>query len=473
MLAVLLLLVSLPAWAGAQQGAQTSVAIGVGGNIVVDAWNPVRLVTRDVPAGTRLLLTIDNGSLRQGAIPFEVTLNVPGGAGISVVESLVYVSAFSSITWSLRGAESVLASGSFTGRDQDARPLDLVLSRDPGRYLSAFGAGTRVIDVAAAALPIEVAAYDGVRTVIIDGTTTAPRLEAVAAAATAGAVVVLHGDLPSSHRELGLLVDGTASRLGAGAVLTTRGAASDAVAGALAFTLLDRTALVDALTLRPLVERPAGPSQLLVLTAAGVFALLVLTMLRWFAAPGVVGAATLALLLSFVAWRAFRPAEAQLTGQVQLGVVGGELAAATMIREVLTLPAAVVDAPLTARPLVPQSYSLDQTGARFTVPRWRSVTLVLAPAVATPSLQRRGVELLNAGSAPLHDVYVVGVGPQPDIAPGRTAGIVAAEDGPVSPVYGAIVPFLRPGTVVALSDCDSGCTVWVAPDLFEDVGDPL
>src|SRR5690606_37935340 len=119
--------------------------------------------------------------------------------------------AFTSISWSLRAPEAVLASGSVTGRDQDTRPLDLVISREPGRYLAAFGTGTRVIDVAAAALPIEVAAYDRVRTQIIDGTTTAPRLEAVAAAAAAGAVVVLHGELPPSHRELRLLAADSAS----------------------------------------------------------------------------------------------------------------------------------------------------------------------------------------------------------------------------------------------------------------------
>src|SRR5690606_34620177 len=149
--------------------------------------------------------------------------------------------------------------------------------------------------------------------------------------------------------------------------------------GALAFTTIDRAALVTALTDRPLVERPTGPSQYLVLVAAGLFGVLVLTMLRWFAAPGLVGAATLALLLSFVAWRAFRPAEAQLTGSARLALVGGELATTTEVKEVLTLPAAVIKAAASARPSVPQAYELDQTGTRFRVPRWRSVTLVMAP----------------------------------------------------------------------------------------------
>ena len=474
-LLVVLCALSLPA-ASAQQGSQTTVEIGVGGNIVVDAWNPIRLVTRDVPAGTRLLVTLDQGSLRQGAIPLDVMLTVPGGAGISVVDSLLYVSSFDSIRWALRGPESVLASGSLAGRDQDARPLDLVLSREPGRYLSAFGSGTRVIDIAAAALPIEVAAYDGVRTLIIDGTTTAPRLEAVAAAAAAGATVVLHGDLPSSHRELRLLVADsggvgvpTRTALGAGVVLTSSGAPSDAVATALGHRAIDRAALVDALTSRPLIVRQAGPSQALVLIASGLFCLLALAMVRWFAAPGVVGAALLAVLLSVVAWRAFRPEEAQLTGTARLAVVGGELATATELREVLTLPAAVIDAPATARPWLPQPYSLDAAGTHYSVARWRAITLVMAPVVTAPALRIRGTELVNGGASVLHDVNVVGLGPQPNIAAGAAIAVTPAEDGPLTAIYSGLFPHLTPGTVVAISDCDSGCTVWVGPALFEDL----
>lgn len=487
MIVVLLVSLSLPS-ARAQQGSQTTVEIGVDGNIVVGAWNPLRLVTRDVPTGTRLLLTLDQGSLRQGAIPLDVVLAVAGGAGISVVDSLVYVSPFTSISWALRGPESVLASGSLAGRDQDTRPLDLVISREPGRYLSAFGSGTRVIDVAAAALPIEVAAYDGVRTLMIDGTTTAPRLEAVAAAAAAGAIVVLHGDLPPSHRELQLLVTNvgaspgaaagpdtglTRSPLGAGVVLTTRGAPSDAVAAATSFPTVDRAALVTALTARPLVEGPEGPAQPLVLVAAGLFSLVALAMVRWFAAPGVVGAAVLALLLSFVAWRAFRPAEAQLTGLARLALVGGELATTTELREVLTLPAAVIDAPQSARPLLPRSYSLDAAGTHYSVARWHAVTLVMAPVVTTPALQLRGTELVNSGATVLQEVNVVGLGPQADIAPGGAVAIVASEDGPLSSIYSGLFPHLRPGTVVALSGCDSGCTVWVAPSLVAELAGPL
>lgn len=474
---IVVLFVSLsPTTASAQGGSQTTVEIGVGGNIVVDAWNPVRLVTRDVPAGTRLVLTLDQGSLRRGPIPLEVVLAVPGGAGISVVDSLVYVSAFSSVSWALRGPESVLASGSLAGRDQDTRPLDLVLSREPGRYLSAFGSGTRVIDVAAAALPIEVSAYDGVRTMIIDGTTTAPRLEAVAAAAAGGAIVVLHGDLPPSHRELLLLLADpgsagsvTRTALGAGVVLASSGAPSDAVAAALSFPVLDRAALVAVLAAQPLVERPGGPSQALVLIAAGLFSLLTLAMVRWFAAPGIVGAAVVAMLLSVVAWRAFRPEQAQLTGTARLAVVGGDLATLTELREVLTLPATVIDAPRTARPLLPQPYGLDAEGTHYSVARWRAVTLVMAPVVTAPALLQRDAQLVNGGAGVLSEVIVVGLGPQPDIAPGAAVAVTATEDGPLSAVYSGMIPHLSPGTVVALSDCDSGCTVWVAPALFEEL----
>lgn len=473
--ALLLILVLGNGMAHAQVGSQTTVDIGLGGNIVVGAWNPVRLVTRDVPAGTNLLISIDNGSLRLGPLPLELTLAVPGGAGVSVVEAIVYISEFSSLSWSLRAPDAVLASGSLAGREQDARPLDLVLSRDPGRYLAAFGSGTRVVDVAPAALPIEVAAYDGVRTLIVDGTTTAPRLEAVAAAAAAGATVVLHGDLPPSHRELLLLTAGSTTpvRLGAGVVITTAGAAGDAVAAALTTPVSDVAALLATLVKTPLVERTPGPPQPLVLVATGLFGLLALVMMRWFAGPGIVGAIGLAVLLSFVAWRAFRPATAQLTGSARLALVGGALATTTEVREVLTLPAATVRAPATARPLLPQRYTVDASGARFAVPRWRSVTLLLAPVVTDAALRLEGADLVNASSSPLHDVTIVGLGPQPDIGPGASSPIVAAEDGPLPAAYRDLVPLLPKGTVVALSRCDVGCTVWVAPHLVDDLAGAL
>src|SRR5690606_9248393 len=288
--------------------------------------------------------------------------------------------------------------------------------------------------------------------------------------------VVLHGELPPSHRELRLLAADSASAtaltrapLGAGSVLTTRGTPSDAVAAALANPAVNRTALLDALAADPLVEWPTGPSQALVLLAAGLFCLVALAMLRWFAAPGVVGAGVLALLLSFVAWRAFRPPEAQLTGVARLSLVGGELAVTAELREVLTLPAAVIDGPRTARPSSPRAYRLDPTGTHYAVDRWRAVTLVMAPVVTAPALQRRGADLVNIGASTLTAVNVVGLGPQPDIPPGRAMALVAAEEGPLDPVYDGLVPHLSPGSVVALSDCDSGCTVWVAPALVEEL----
>src|SRR5690606_36919383 len=118
---------------------------------------------------------------------------------------------FRTLTWSLTTADRVLGSGSLGAREQDQRPLDLLLSADPGRYRAEFGETARLVDVAAADLPQRVSAFDGVRSLVIDGSVAAPRLEAVAAAASGGAVVVLHGTLPSSHQDLLLLVgDGAA-----------------------------------------------------------------------------------------------------------------------------------------------------------------------------------------------------------------------------------------------------------------------
>src|SRR5690606_113163 len=88
-----------------------------------------------------------------------------------------------------------------------------------GAYLEAFGPDVRLAEVSAADLPAEAAAYDGVRSLLIDGSVAAPRLEAVAAAVAGGAVVALRGPLPTSHAELELLLGGSgAARLGAGAL---------------------------------------------------------------------------------------------------------------------------------------------------------------------------------------------------------------------------------------------------------------
>ena len=146
---------------------QVQMELGIGGNVVVGAWNPLRVVARDLPVGSRLEVTFDHGSLREGQVPFVLSLPVSGGPGLSVVERTVYVAPFHSVSWAVVGQGAIVASGSIPGRDQDETPLDVVLSRRSGVFAAALPNDARVVDVGAAQLPLDVAAYDGVRSVIV------------------------------------------------------------------------------------------------------------------------------------------------------------------------------------------------------------------------------------------------------------------------------------------------------------------
>lgn len=435
--------------------------------VVVDAWNPVRLIANDVPPGSVLTVTIDQGSLRSGPIPATLTLPVSGGGGVSVVEERLYVPAFQSISWSLANDQRVISSGSLAGREQDSRPLDLIVSREPGRYASAFAGEARVIDLTASQLPLTADAYDGVRSVIIDGSGTAPRLEAVAAAAAGGAIVVLHGQLPGSHAELELLKDGPLSRLGAGAVAATSGAPVDAVAAVESFSTLDRAGFLDALTAAPLIEPPSPAPQALVLAVAAAFGLIVIALLRLFSAPGLVSAVMLAALLSFAGWRALRPSESELVGNRTLAIAGGPLALSVEAREYFTLPATVVDVPDGARPLLPRAYTLDRSGMHVALARWRSLVVTLPPAVSDSPLRYAEERLGNIGDATLSDVIVIGVGPQGELAAGATARLEMAEQGPLPALYEGLAGSLPKGSLLATSGCPEACTVWMAPALID------
>ena len=449
------------------QAHDTRLEVGIAGHLVVGAWNPVRLIANDVPPGSVLIVTLDQGSLRAGAIPAVLSVPVSGGGGVSVVEERLYVPAFNNITWSLSTAARVIGSGSLPGREQDSRPLDIVVSRQPGRYASSFASEARVIDLNAAELPLQPAAYDGVRSVLIDGSGTAPRLEAIAAAATGGALVVLHGDLPSSHDELRLLADGSMTRLGAGAVMTTGGAPVDAVAVIEAFSPLDRTALVESLTAEPLVMPPAPAPQALVLAVAAAFGLVVIALMRLFSTPGVVSAVLLAALMSFAGWRALRPAAAELVGSRTLALAGGELALTLETREYFSLPATVIHVPGGARPLRAQPYRLDRAGMHVALPRWRSLIVVMPADVAAFPLRLQSGALSNSGAFAMNDVIIIGLGPQGSLQPGATRALGMAEQGLPPALYAGLTASLPRGSLVASSGCPDACTVWLAPSLVD------
>ncbi len=449
---------------------RVQMELGVGGNVVVGAWNPLRVVARDLPLGSRLEVTFDHGSLREGRVPFVLSLPVSGGPGLSVVERTVYVAPFHSVSWAVIGSGAVVASGSIPGRDQDDTPLDVVLSRQAGRFSTAFPDEARVVDVGAAQLPLDVAAYDGVRSVIVDGSTVAPRLAALASAAAAGSIVVLNGPLPPSHEELELLLDPRGGRLGAGSIVASEGSAADVAQLVTGWADVSRDALVEAAAAGPLVTPPTQLRQQLVILAAVVFSVLAVLLTRAFGGPGLVSTALLAGLFSVAAWQAARPPAPQIVGTRTIAVIGGELALATTLEEHYTLPAAQLDLKVAARPLGVRPYSVDEDGMHLSLAGWRSVVLIGAPTVLDAPLVLEGGKVVNRSQDTLSEVLIVGMGPQGDLAPGAVLEPRSMEDGPPNEAYARLLDMLSPGVLVALSGCDSGCTVWLAPGFLSALG---
>lgn len=448
--------------------------VGIASQVVANAWNPLRFISRDTPPAT-LTVTVDQGSLRQGSVPMVLQHQIPGGAGVSVFETLIYLNSFSGITWTLRTADATLASGSIAGRDADARPLDLVVSREPGRLRAAYPPDGRLVDVPASSLSLESAAYSGVRTLVIDGTSAAPRLEAVAAAAIGGVHVILHGALPASHAELALLFEpGAASaRLGAGTVTRTGTQAISTLAVELT---VDRRVQIDdligAFTAAPLVTRPASAPQPLVLTVAAAFALLCVLLVRSSGGPGLIGALALAAILSFASWRVLRPPEPLISGAGRIGISGGALALVVETQEHLTLPPSTIEVRGGARPLTPVPYRIGAAGAAFDLARWRSLVVALPQTVEDAPLRFEAGELRNAGRVPLVNVHVVGLGHQGRLEPGSRL-TAEPQESALAPtaLYTRLEAQLPAGSALATS-CSQVCTVWILAGAIEGEARP-
>lgn len=458
-------LIAVGAHVAAAQGADAvRFGLGVGGEQVAEAWNPLRLELRDVPPAT-LTLSIDQGTLRSGEVPLTIERSVRGGAGIAIFRDLVYLPSFASLSWRLATSEWVIASGSIAGREADPRPLDLLLTRNPGAYrgayLDAFGPDVRLVDISAAELPTDAAAYDGVRSVMIDGTAAAPRLEAVAAAVAGGTVVALRGPLPPSHVELELLLGGAdAVRLGAGALFISRSDVTELVNRLAALGVPPRETLLAALLDEPLVNPPTPVPETLVALAAALFALATLLLVRWAGAPGLIAALALAALLSLATWRLLRPSTPQITGEIGMALAGDRLALELAGREVLTLPRASLSFPERARPLRPQEYRVDDDGTHFGVDRWRAVLLELVPVLTDAALVMVDGQPRNVGATPLYDLHLVGEGTLGDLAPGAGVEPTGTEE-EVWPGYARLMPLLPTGSLLARTDCADACLVWL------------
>ncbi|MFA5552050.1 MAG: hypothetical protein WDA03_10605 [Trueperaceae bacterium] len=448
--------------------ATVRLTLGVAGHPVAEAWNPLRLELRDAPPAT-LSLQIDQGTLRSGAVPLNIDFEVRGGAGVSFFEELVFLPSFGALSWRLTTEERVLASGSVAGREADTRRLDLVLTSNPGAYrlafLDTFGSSARLVDVAPALLPIDSGAYDGVRSLIIDGTSAAPRLEAVAAAASGGAIVALRGPLPASHAELALLLGGASTvRLGAGAIVYLEAERDQLVEAVSQVQVPSRQALQAALVQEPLVQAQAPLKETTLVMLVAAFAVMLLLLLRLGGAPGLLAALAFSGLVAVVGWNLTRPDAPRLQATAVLALGGSELATLQSTTELLTMPKTTLSLTQPARPLRPQAYWRDSAGTHFVLERWSSLLLEAPLALGDAHLRLEGGVPVNRGPRTLRDLYLVGEGLKGDLEPGSSTFQTSEERS--ADWARTLAPLVPEGTWLAIDDCESVCTTWV---LYPDV----
>ena len=437
-----LLLLTSSATAQSSLRGEVRLEIGFNGEIVADHWNPLRLQTRDVPSAT-LELTLDQSTLLEGEKLAVYRAEITGGNGVAVFEDDVYLPTWRRFVWRLYTPDEVLASGSFDRRRSNNAPLTLLVSADPFRWRGVLE--TRATDVPTNLLPRRLAAYDGVERVLIDGSAPAPDASVLAAASAAGAVVTLVEPLPQSHAQVSALTGTAPTRLGAGWV--TRTTAEDVATTPEAEPV---KVLTEALVTEDLAHSTAVRRPLPLLIVASVYLLSVLLFIRLAGAPGLLTGLALALLLSFAAWFTLRPATSQVIRGRTLVIGGGTLARQGEVRTLFTLPDFTLSLPVPAHPNGPVAF--EQAGETFNIDlgRWSGVQVETRPSLLNAVLQWREGDLVNTGTSGLQDVYVKGLGFQPDLlADERRAVSDDGKGGPLPEVYEQLLVLVPEGSALA------------------------
>ena len=496
----------LASFALAQGGTRDIVLeLGFSNEMVAGAWNPLRLTTRGV-SGAELVIEIDEGGLREGAKIMRYRAPLPAGGGMAVLEDDLYLPPrWRALSWAVRSGEVTLASGSFDPRAAlDPRPLQLVSADGAGRWRALLdplaegpnegsgegsgegeeGGGGRVIEVSGS-LPERAAAYDGVETLLLDGTAPPPRPQALAAAAAGGVRVLLVEPLPPGFESLSALASPPVQRLGSGWLVRAAGGGLGAVLASP--DAVDAPVLTSALTealLTPdlLGPPPVAPSQPLLLGLAG-YLLATLLLVRFGGVPGLLTALALAPVASLAAWGYARPPSATPVRSRSLDISAGGLAYGAEVRSLFLFAGGAVTGPPSSRLLdadalegasgvaeavgntfrnslqdASPSAATSATAVERTpeallleLPRWSSATFMLAPRLEPARLSVQGDALVNAGPDALVDVYVVGGGVQEDLAPDSVRQVRAGEaDTRELPlVYRGLLPRLPEGSAVA------------------------
>ncbi len=448
---VVVLVASLHVVHGQNAGRLAEVEVGFRGAPVADAWNPLRVTVRDVGSG-RLTLVADQGNLRDGEIPWTMVVPVSGGAGVRVLEVDVFLPAWRSLVWSLEAGGSIVASGALPREAADRRRLDLVVSAGPGVVAERLAG--RVVDVPAALLPARAAAYDGVRSLWIDGSGGMPATAAITAAAAAGAVVVLSDEALRDPVVVELVGEGAAwVPIAAGGWWL--GAPPDGAQ--LESARVDLGAYLAAFAAAGGVVAPRTVSVAAVMVTASAYVLLVMLAWRVGGAPGLLTWSVLVLGASLLAWGAPRPSSPTLIESRALHVGVGDLAWRTEVHDLLTLPAGVVEVARVARPATTTAGEQrlgTPPGTTLTLPRWRGASLVESPRAA-PALLALGADgqPVAVGGRVLSDVRVVGGPAWREVAPGRELG-PASEAAALGGDAAAFEALLPPGSAWARDGAD-------------------
>lgn len=352
------LLASLTTWAfllagttGAQ--ARAEVSLGVARTPVAEAWNPLEARVRDAPAAT-LVLTADAGGLQRGEVIQTTTWTFPDAAGVQRLDVDVPLPSWRALSWRIEYRDRVLASGTWGARDRDPRPLDVVVTARPAAWSDALGPDARVIFAGGADLPARAAGWDGVASLIIDGTAAAPEASTVLTAAASGVRVAVAPGGRAGHAPLARLVAAGPRRVGAGSLAPLQDAEGGEVGApdASAWSHAARRQTLQAATAAlPGVAWVHAPKPWVALGAAA-YAVLAWSLLRVGGRSGLLSC-VLVLAATVFAVRAVAAdgAVREVRGAVALAADG--LAWRTEIREVARLPRGTLRLDGVYRPIDP------------------------------------------------------------------------------------------------------------------------
>ena len=419
--------------------AESKLEIGFDGNIVANRWNPIKLTTRDQAAAT-LSISIDRGNLRIGSLPISYSFDIPQSYGIATFEEDIFIPKWQSFSWKLQSSEAVLASGSIDRRFANPQSLSLLISANPTKWLS--GLAGRVAAVPSNVLTKRLASYDGISTIIIDGTAAAPRPDRLVAATSAGVTTVLMSPLPASHQSLTAIVPTGMQKIGAG--LITRHAENEK----LTIFHRDFKKVLAAYIENSKISVPSTRQQGPIFIALIVFALLIVILMWMGNKAAVMTSFSISILAIILVFNYLIPREKELQQQQSLYINSGELAKEIPVSSIFSLAGGESSINNNAYVLEPKQFNYQNGSTFVTLKRWSRVTMIHKPRLAKALLLYDGAYLENRSKQVLRDVYIKGIGFVEDLKPGKYL-ITKQEDRRLPDLYRGIVSGLEPNTVIA------------------------